>query len=69
MMVVEQRVTPRELAAELAKYRGQWVAIRNGEVVAAAEDPADVLRQVEERGVTGWVLDRVPEDPNTIYIL
>jgi hypothetical protein len=58
-----------EASAELAKYRGQWVAIRRGEVVAAAEDPAEVLRQVEERGLTGWVLDRVPEDPDTIYVL
>jgi sirohydrochlorin ferrochelatase len=69
VMVVEQQVDPEKLAAELAEHRGQWVAIREGHVVAAAEDPADVLRQVEERGLTGWVLDRVSEDPDTIYIL
>ena len=49
----------RELLApkDIDKYRGQWVAIKGDEIVAAADTPDEVLRQVEERGVTGWVLD------------
>jgi hypothetical protein len=67
-MVVEE--LPRdELGPDLDAYRGQWGAIKGSVVIAAAADPSDVLRQVEERGETGWVLDRVPENPDSIFVL
>jgi hypothetical protein len=65
MVVTADRV----VVPNLDEYRGQWVAIKGSDVIAAADDPAEVLRQVEERGVTGWVLDRVPENPDTIFVL
>ena len=61
----------RELLApkDIDKYRGQWVAIKGDEIVAAADTPAEVLRDVEERGVTGWVLDRIPDSADAIFVL
>lgn len=61
----------RELLApkDIDKYRGQWVAIKGDEIVAAADTPAEVLRDVEERGVTGWVLDRIPDNADAIFVL
>lgn len=60
----EEVVTPN-----LDKYRGKWVAIKGSKVVASGDDPTEVLRQVEKRGLTGWVLDRVPENPDSIFVL
>lgn len=61
----------RELLApkDIDKYRGQWVAIKGDEIVAAADTPTEVLRDVEERGVTGWVLDRIPDSADAIFVL
>lgn len=54
---------------ELDKYRGKWVAIKDGIVVIAGETPSEILRKVRDQDLSGWVLDRVPEDPHAIYIL
>ena len=61
----------RELLAPKAidKHRGQWVAIRGDEIVAAADTPDEFLRDVDERGVTGWVLDRIPDSADAIFVL
>lgn len=59
----------RAIALELTKHRGEWVAIKGSRVVVSAATPTEVLRQVNDRGIVGWVLDHVSEDPNTIYIL
>ena len=56
------------VAPDLDPYRGVWVAIKGSGVIAAADDPAEVLRQVEALGATGWVLDRVLENPDTIFV-
>lgn len=54
---------------DIDRYRGQWVAIKGDEIVAAADTPAEVLRDVDERGVTGWVLDRIPDSADAIFVL
>jgi hypothetical protein len=69
-MVTETAERERLLVpADIDKYRGQWVAIKRAEVVASADTPTKVLRLVEEGGITGWVLDHVPDNPDTIFIL
>jgi len=56
-----------ELAQELTeKFRGQWVAIKAGKVIASSP-PRELPRLLEIARVEGAVLHRVPE--NTIYIL
>ena len=62
-------VDREEKQIDREKYRGQWIAIKNDEVVAAAATPDEVIRQIEELGIVGWVLDRVPENPDSIFIL
>jgi hypothetical protein len=69
MMVTDERVTPEELAEELTRFRGQWVAIKDNRVVEAAATPAEVIDRLTAKGEVGWVLDRVPEDPNAVYVL
>ena len=56
-------------APALDEHRGKWVAMKDGVVVASADDPAEVVRVVEQRGLTGWALDRVPENPDAVFVL
>ena len=56
-------------APDLSKYRGQWIAIKGRDVVASGDTPRQVLTQVEKQGLTGWALDRVPENPDSIFVL
>ena len=67
-MVVEAR-RDEELEDPRAKYRGRWVAIKAGRIVVTGETPTDVLREIKERRITGWVLDRIPEDPDSLFDL
>jgi hypothetical protein len=68
-MVIDERATAEDLAAELADHRGQWVAIRDNQVIDAADTPAELIDRLGKRSETGWVLDHVQQDPNTVYIL
>jgi hypothetical protein len=67
-MAVAERVLS-EGTRELEKYRGQWVALKDSRVVAAGATPAEVLQELEAKGITGAALDHVPDDPRTVYIL
>lgn len=67
--MVTDAARDERLAANLDEYRGKWVAMKDGAVIASADDPAEVLRVVEERGLTGWALDRVPENPDAVFVL
>jgi hypothetical protein len=56
-----------KLAQELTeKFRGQWVAIKAGKVIASSP-PNDLPRLLEIARAEGAVLHRVPR--NTLYIL
>jgi hypothetical protein len=52
------------LAEELAAYRGRWVAIQDGHVVAAADDLRGVLQHARERGVPDPLVYQVPTHPH-----
>jgi hypothetical protein len=68
-MVVVERPTRTELERGLAEYRGQWVAIKNDSVVAHGATPTEVLSQLRQLGIEDAALDRVPEDPHTVFVL
>ena len=63
-------VTERDLLAQdLDKYRGKWVAIKDGEVIASAESAVDVVRELHEKGITDAALHRVSDSPNSAFVL
>ena len=43
------------------QYAGEFVAVNNGEVVAHSREPADVYRSLNEQGIRGAVIQKVPE--------
>jgi hypothetical protein len=57
------------LAPDLEQYRGQWVAIKDGQVVASAKKADDLVRLLRQRNVEGAALHRVAESPNTAFVL
>jgi len=60
----------RELIApDLESYRGRWVAIKDGKVIASAESAVDLVRELNERKVRGAALHRVSEHPNAALVL
>lgn len=57
------------LAPDLDKYRGQWVAIKNGQIVASAKDAGDVIAELRKADITGAALHRVSENPDNALVL
>jgi hypothetical protein len=68
-MVTDERATAEDLAVERKQHRGQWIAIKDNRVIDAASNAADLIDRLVTKGESGWVLDRVPEDPDTVFIL
>lgn len=60
---VRPPVIDRQLAKELDQYRGRYVAIDDGHVIASGESPTDVLAEARERGYPDPLLHRVPSHP------
>ncbi len=54
------------LATELEQYKGQWVAVYDDHVVAAADDAVEVQQQALKNGVTDPLLFRVPTHSDRI---
>lgn len=48
------------LGEALAGFEGQWVAIRNGEVVEALPTPYALVAKLRERGITDAAIIRAP---------
>lgn len=69
MEMVAERIRTLELAAALTRYRGQWVALKEGEVVASDPDAAALITSLRTKGIEGTALHRVPEEPQTTYVL
>ena len=57
------------LAPDLEKHLGQWVAIKDGRIVAAGKTAVEVVRQLRVRKVEGAALHRVNESPNAALVL
>ena len=66
-MVVAER--ENVLAPDLDKYRGLWVAIVDGRVVAASMNAVDLFRDLRERGIEDAELHHVAEEPNAAFVL
>jgi uncharacterized protein DUF5678 len=49
-----------QFAKTLAKYKGQWVALKDAHVIAAGEDVKEVQKSAEKQKVSGYMLHFVP---------
>lgn len=50
------------LAKRAEAYRGKWVVIVRDEIVLAGDDPFELQRQADERGIEYDVLIQVPDE-------
>jgi hypothetical protein len=57
-----QTDTPRGLTAALMPLAGQWVAIKDEDVLVAADSPHDVVAWLSRHGRQADSMFRVPED-------
>jgi len=65
-----QREEPERRPAALDGWEGYWVALKDGEVIAAAHNSRDLVPQLHELGpkATGAVAQYVPHRSATITI-
>lgn len=59
-----------KLARQAEAYRGKWVVIVRDEIVLAGDDPFELQRQADERGIEYDALVQIPDwkEP-PVYIL
>lgn len=57
------------LAQELVRYKGLWVAVHNGHVVASGRSAKQVLQAALEAGVTDPLVFRVSAHPERLSLL
>lgn len=59
-----------KLARQAEAYRGKWVVIVRDEIVLAGDDPFELQRKADERGIEYDVLVQIPDwkEP-PVYIL
>jgi hypothetical protein len=62
---VRPPVIDRQLAAELdqQQYRGRYVAIANGHVIASGDTVTEVIERAHARSVSDPLVHRVPARP------
>ncbi len=60
---VRPPVIDRRLAEELDGYRGLWVAIEDGHVVASGDSVVEILDRARERGYPDPLVYHVPRHP------
>jgi hypothetical protein len=66
---VRPPVIDRRLAEELDGYRGRWVAIEDGHVVAAGDSLSEALERARECGFPDPLTYRVPLHPERPLLL
>ena len=50
------------------EYRGKWIAVYRGEIIAVADRAYEAMRQADERCPSGdYALEGVDWDTDTIY--
>jgi Family of unknown function (DUF5678) len=64
------RIEPARRPAALDDYAGQWVALKDGEVIAHSPDPRSVVREMRRMGqaAEGAVLQRAPEPSEALAV-
>jgi hypothetical protein len=60
----EPPVIDRSLAVELEQYRGQWVAVDRGKVIAAGGSAPEVLALAADQRVSDPLVFHVPPQPD-----
>lgn len=66
---VQNPVIDDVLAKELEKYKGLWVAIDQGKLVATGDSASDVIAAAEKAGVTDPLVFRVATHPDRLNFL
>ena len=64
------RIKPVRRPSVLDEYAGQWVALKDGRVIAHGDNSRDVVRQMRQMGQTaeGAVLQRAPEPTEALAV-
>jgi hypothetical protein len=60
---LQEELSPKE---DLSQYEGRWIALRNGHVIAVANDPTELRENAEVREDDGILL---VGDPASGYFL
>lgn len=63
-----RRLEPVRQPPELHEFRGKWVAVKDGRVVAAANSSLELVSEVRRQLLKGAVAQYVPEPSDTITI-
>ena len=61
-------VEPIHTADQLREFAGQWVAIRDGEVVAAAETPDRLLMHLRDKKWDDASIVRAPAEGEAVLV-
>ncbi len=64
------RITPVRRSSVLDEYAGQWVAVKDGRVIAHSYNSREVVRQMRRLGeaAEGAVLQRAPEPTEALAV-
>jgi hypothetical protein len=65
---VRPPVIDRRLAEELTQYRGRWVAIEDGHVIAAGDSLSEALERARERSYSDPLTFHVPMHPERPFL-
>ena len=57
-----------QLASELERHKGRWVAIFQNRLVATGDSVEEVIRLAQEQHVTDPTVFRVPAHPDRAYL-
>lgn len=57
-----RQLEPKPLADALRGLEGKWVALQNGEVIAASDTADGVYRDLHARQIRGTTILRVPDE-------
>jgi len=66
---VQDPVIDNALAKELENYKGRWVAIDQGKLVATGNSASEVIAAAEKAGVTDPLVFRVATHPERLNFL
>ena len=63
------QVIDEELAKELSAYKGKWVAVDRGRVVASGDSATEAVEAAQKVGVTDPLVFRVSAHPERLNLL
>jgi len=66
---IEEPAVSEQLAKELDRHRGRWVAVEGDKIIADAQSAQEVVRLANERGAADPIVFRVPLHPERLNIL